>query len=76
MSRSLEQFADVHGLPERWLSLRRDCEALASHPQFWSRPELQDLARRLAKEASDILCEQQQKRANQTLSCAKLTKIA
>ncbi len=72
MSMSLEQFAEMHRLPERWLSLRRDCEALVRHPQFWSRPELQDLARSLATKASDILREQQQLRANQTLSCGKL----
>ncbi len=58
MSMSLRQFAEVHGLPERWLSLRRDCEALVRQPQFWSRPDLQDAARMLATEASDILREQ------------------
>lgn len=58
MSNSLEQFAERHGLPERWLSLRRDCEALARQPQFWSQPDLQDAARKLAIAASDILREQ------------------
>ncbi len=64
MSMTLEQFAEVHGLPERWLSLRRDCEALARKPQFWSRPDLQDAARKLAAEASNILREHQRDRAN------------
>ncbi len=78
MSMSLEQFAEAHRLPQRWLSLRRDCEVLVRHPQFWSRPELQDLARKLATEASDILREQQQARATQVWSCGNLknTRIA
>ncbi len=57
MSMSLEQFAKMHGLPERWLSLRRRCETLSRHPQFWSRLDLMEAARKLATEASDILCE-------------------
>lgn len=75
---SLEQFAETHGLPERWLSLRRDCEALAIHPQFWSRPDLQDSARRLATEASNILREQRSDLTNQSLLCDKTknTRIA
>jgi hypothetical protein len=75
---SLEQFAEVHGLPARWLSLRRRGEALARHPQFWSRPELQEAARKLAMEASDILREQRYDRTNQNLLCSKSrnTKIA
>ncbi len=72
MSMSLERFAEMHGLPERWLSLRRRCETLARHPQFWSRPELQDAARQLAAEASDILREQ----GNLLCSKSRDTKIA
>ncbi len=69
MSVSLEQFAEANGLPERWLSLRRDCEALARQPQFWSQPALQDAARKLATEASNILHEQRRNRANHSLLC-------
>ncbi len=52
---SLEEFASVHPLPERWLSLRRECEALVCNPQYWYRPDLQNAARVLAVDASDIL---------------------
>ncbi len=78
MSNSLEQFAETHGLPEGWLSLRRDCEALARQPQFWSRPDLQDAARKLAIEASDILREQRDNRPKHGFLCeeSKNTRIA
>ncbi len=78
MRNSLEQFAERHGLPERWLSLRRDCEALARRSQFWSRPDLQDAARKLAIEASDILREQQRSHTNHSSPWdrPKNTKIA
>lgn len=52
---TLEQFADQHNLPNEWTVLRRECEAIVSDPQFWSRPDLQTEARKLAVEASDIL---------------------
>lgn len=52
---TLEEFANVLGLPERWLLLRRECEALVCLPQYWYRPEMQNAARMLAVEASDIL---------------------
>ncbi len=52
---TLEQFADTHHLPERWLSLRRECEMLARDPRFWTQPDLQSRARKLAVEASEIL---------------------
>lgn len=71
MSVSLEQFAQMHGLPERWLSLRRRCETLARYPQFWSRPDLQEAARKLATEASEILREQRYDRANHISLCSK-----
>lgn len=71
MSMSLEQFAEMHGLPEAWLSLRRDCEALTRQPQFWSRSDLQDSARKLATEASNILREQRSDLTNQSLLCDK-----
>ncbi len=52
---TLEYFAKAHDLPERWLSLRRECEALVSHFQYWYRSDMQNAARILAVEASDIL---------------------
>jgi len=52
---TLQEFAKAHELPERWLSLRRECEALVSHLQYWYRPDMQNAARILAVEASDIL---------------------
>ncbi len=52
---TLEEFARAHQLPERWLSLRRECEALVSNPQYWHRSDMQNAARILATEASDIL---------------------
>jgi hypothetical protein len=55
LAMTLEEFARAHQLPERWLSLRRECEALVSNPQYWYRPDMQNAARILATEASDIL---------------------
>ncbi len=52
---NLEEFAKAHQLPERWLSLRRECEALVSNPQYWYRSDMQNAARLLATDASDIL---------------------
>lgn len=52
---SLEEFARLHRLPDRWLLLRRECNVLVDNPQFWYRRELQNEARMLATEASDIL---------------------
>ncbi len=52
---TLEEFAAKHNLPAEWLALRHACEAIVRDPQFWSRPELQSEARKLALEASDIL---------------------
>lgn len=52
---TLEEFARAHQLPERWLSLRRECEALVSDPQYWYHPDMQNAVRILATEASDIL---------------------
>ncbi len=52
---TLEEFARAHQLPERWLTLRRECEALVSHPQYWYRSDTQNAARILATEASDSL---------------------
>jgi hypothetical protein len=71
MSMSLEQFAKMHGLPARWLSLRRCCETLVRYPQFWSRRDQQDTARKLATEASNILREQRRDCANRSLLCDK-----
>ncbi len=51
---TLEEFAKVHQLPERWLLLRYECEALTSNPNYWYRPDMQNTARILAVEASDI----------------------
>ncbi len=52
---TLEEFAKVHQLPERWLSLRRELEVLVGDPQYWYRPDMQNAARILATEASDII---------------------
>jgi hypothetical protein len=73
MSMSLEQFAEVHGLPGRWLLLWRCCETLARHPQFWCRPDLQHAAQKIATEASDILREQRRDLGNQGSLCGKPT---
>ncbi len=59
---TLQEFADKHGLPRRWVALRRQCEAIITDPQYWSRPDLQDEVRRLATEASDILRERSQQK--------------
>ncbi len=55
LAMTLEGFARAHQLPERWLSLRRECEVLVSNPQYWYRSDMQNAARILATEASDIL---------------------
>ena len=68
MNMSLEEFAQVHGLPEKWLLLRRRGEILVRDPQFWSRPDLQEAARKLATEASDILRQQPREHENQPVS--------
>lgn len=52
---TLEEFANQHRLPPRWLELRKACDRLTARADFWYRPELLDQARRLAVEASDIL---------------------
>ena len=52
---SLEEFARLNLLPLRWLLLRRECNVLIGDPRFWYRPDLQDQARKLATEASEIL---------------------
>lgn len=52
---TLEQFAHCHHLPPDWLELRSQCEQVVRKSDFWYRPELQDDARRLATQASNIL---------------------
>lgn len=52
---TLETFARVHDLPARWLELRKDCEDIVARPDFWYRADLQDAAKKLALEASDML---------------------
>ncbi len=66
---TLDEFAKVHKLPERWLSLRRECAALVSHPRYWYRPEMQNAARILAAEASDILHAQLRNSRKRKVSC-------
>ena len=34
---TLEEFASAHQLPERWISLHCECEALTSNPNYWYR---------------------------------------
>ncbi len=52
---TLEEFASAHQLPERWISLRCQCEVLTSDSNYWYRADMQNAARILAVEASDIL---------------------
>ena len=52
---TLEEFASANQLPECWISLRCECEALTSNPNYWYHPGMQNEARMLAVEASDIL---------------------
>ncbi|MFZ0661475.1 MAG: hypothetical protein WAM66_02185 [Acidobacteriaceae bacterium] len=52
---TLEEFARIHQLEERWLDLRRDCNEMVERPDFWYRKELQNTAREFAEKASDLL---------------------
>ncbi len=52
---TLEEFAESHQLPSRWLSLRHECEALTRNPLYWSRSDLQNTARILAVEVSNMI---------------------
>jgi hypothetical protein len=52
---TLEAFARVHDLPARWLELRKACKSIVARPDFWYQLDLQEAARKLALEASDIL---------------------
>ena len=52
---TLEVFAQVHDLSARWLELRKACESIVARPDFWYQLGLQEAARKLALEASDIL---------------------
>ena len=51
---ALEEFAKIHELPERWLHLRHEVDGLVRRPGYWYQPEMQNAARILATEASDI----------------------
>ena len=51
---TIEEFASAHQLPLRWVELRKACDRLAARPGFWYRKDLQNEARLLAVEASDI----------------------
>jgi len=59
-SMSLEDFAARNNLPPEWIALRHACEGIVGDPQFWSRPDLQSEAHKLAMQASDILHSQSQ----------------
>jgi hypothetical protein len=50
-----EAFAQAHDLPLRWLELRRACEDIVKHADFWYRSDLRQQAGDLAIRASDIL---------------------
>lgn len=52
---TLEAFARAHKLPPRWLDLREGCESIVRRPQYWYRHGLQERAKELAGEASEIL---------------------
>ena len=67
---SLEDFARSQKLPNHWLSLRRQCEALVSNPQYWYRPDMQNAARMLATEASDILHARLAEREKRPVLCS------
>lgn len=72
---SLEEFARTHKLPDHWLSLRRECEALVSNPQYWYRRDMQNAARLLATEASDIFHARLADRNDRNVLCSdELTK--
>ncbi len=70
LAMTLEEFARVYQLPERWLSLRHECEALVSDPQYWYRRDMQSAARALAAEASDILHARLADRKEQRVLCS------
>ncbi len=67
---TLEEFARAHQLPERWLTLRRQCEALVSNPQYWYSPDMQNAARILAAEASEILHARRADRKKRDVLCS------
>lgn len=72
---NLEEFARTHKLPDKWLSLRRECEALVSNPQYWYRRDMQNAARMLATDASDILHARLAERKKRSVLCSdELTK--
>jgi hypothetical protein len=52
---TLEAFSRVHKLPPGWLELRKACEEIVRHADFWYRPDLQQQASDLAVRASNIL---------------------
>jgi hypothetical protein len=52
---TLEEFAQIHGLNEEWLKLRRECNEVVAQPDFWYREDLKNRAREIAVKASDIL---------------------
>jgi hypothetical protein len=52
---SLEVFVRGHKLAPRWLELREACEEIVRLPEFWYRPSLQQRAKELAVQASDLL---------------------
>ncbi len=67
---TLEEFARAHQLPEHWLTLRRECEALVGHPQYWYRSDMQNAARILATGASDILHARPADRKTRNVLCS------
>jgi hypothetical protein len=52
---TLEEFAEIHGLEEEWLELRRECNEVVGQPDFWYREDLKNRAREIAVQASDML---------------------
>ena len=52
---TLEAFARAHKLPPCWLDLREGCESIVRRPEYWYRHDLQERAKELAVEASEIL---------------------
>lgn len=52
---SLEEFARVHQLNAPWVALRSECNQIVARSDYWYRKDLQEMARKLAVKASDML---------------------
>lgn len=66
----LEEFARAYQVSNRWVSLRRECEALVSNPSIGVAHDMQNPARILARYASEILHARWQTVRNETFYAA------